>query len=90
VVSHAGTRLLADVAEVTGLTAAFGDALGGLRVRHSGHDPGRVALDVAVMHADGGEAIADLAVLHDQPALFGPVASDPRRGGCCLRSAPAS
>lgn len=27
--------------------------------------------------ADGGEAIADLAVLRDQPGLFGPVASDP-------------
>ena len=29
------------------------------------------------MLADGGEAIADLAVLRDQAALFGPVASDP-------------
>lgn len=29
------------------------------------------------MLADGGEAIADLAVLRDQCALFGPVASDP-------------
>jgi hypothetical protein len=29
------------------------------------------------MLADGGEAIADLAVLRDQPALFGRVASDP-------------
>jgi hypothetical protein len=38
---------------------------------------GRVALDLAVMLADGGEAIADLAVLHNQPDLFGEVASDP-------------
>jgi Transposase DDE domain group 1 len=29
------------------------------------------------MLADGGEAITDLAVLRDQAALFGPVASDP-------------
>ncbi len=29
------------------------------------------------MLADGGEAIADLAVLRDQPGLFGTVASDP-------------
>jgi len=28
------------------------------------------------MLADGGEAIADLAVLRDQYELFGPVASD--------------
>jgi Transposase DDE domain group 1 len=76
VVGHAGTRLLADVAEVAGLAGGFGDALAVLRRRRSGHDPGRVALDVAVMLADGGEAIADLAVLRGQPELFGPVASD--------------
>lgn len=79
VVGHAGARLLADVAEVTGLTSACGDALASLRQRQrqGGHDPGRVAIDVAVMIADGGEAISDLAVLRDQPGLFGSVASDP-------------
>lgn len=77
VVGHAGARLLADVAEATGLSAAFSDALGPLRVRQSGHDPGRVAVDLAVMLADGGEAIADLAVLRNQAGLFGRVASDP-------------
>ncbi|GIM83979.1 hypothetical protein Sar04_14990 [Salinispora arenicola] len=77
VVAHAGARLLADLADVTGLTSVFGDALAPLRVRRAGHDPGRVAVDVAVILADGGEAIADLAVLRDQAGLFGPVASDP-------------
>ncbi|GAA4474271.1 hypothetical protein GCM10023170_096430 [Phytohabitans houttuyneae] len=77
VVGHAGARLLADVAEVTGLTEACSDALAGLRQRRGVHDPGRVAVDLAVMLADGGEAISDLAVLRDQAALFGPVASDP-------------
>jgi Transposase DDE domain group 1 len=76
VAGHAGTRLLADVAEATGLTGRFGDALGSLRQRRGGHDPGRVAVDLAVMLADGGEAIADVAVLRDQPGLFGKVASD--------------
>ena len=66
VVGHAGTRLLADVADTTGLTGGFSDALAVLRQRQSGHDPGRVAVDLAVMLADGGEAIADLAVLRDQ------------------------
>jgi hypothetical protein len=75
VASHAGSRLVADLARVTGLTGAFSDALAGLRQRRSGHDPGRVLTDVAVMIADGGEAISDLAVLRDQPELFGPVAS---------------
>ena len=77
VVGHAGARLLTDVAEVTGLTGAFGDALAGLRQRRGVHDPGRVGVDLAVMLADGGEAISDLAVLRDQADLFGPVASDP-------------
>jgi hypothetical protein len=75
VASHAGSRLLADLAAVTGLTDGFGEALAGLRVRRSRHDPGRVLVDVAVMLADGGEAISDLAVLRDQPEVFGPVAS---------------
>jgi Transposase DDE domain group 1 len=79
VVGHAGTRLLADLTDASGLTAAFSDALAPLRVRvrQGGHDPGRVAMDLAVMLADGGEAIADLAVLRNQADLFGAVASDP-------------
>lgn len=75
VVSHAGSRLLADLADATGLTAAFTDALRRLRPRGTGHDPGRIAVDVAVMLADGGEAIADLALLRNQAEVFGPVAS---------------
>src|SRR5215207_10913660 len=74
VVSHAGTRLLADVADAAGVSAVLSDALAGLRERRSGHDPGRVLTDVAVMLADGGEAISDLGVLRNQPQ-FGPVAS---------------
>ncbi|GAB2949883.1 hypothetical protein GCM10027280_43090 [Micromonospora polyrhachis] len=78
VVGHAGARLLADLADVTGLTSAFGEALTGLRQRQrrGGHDPGRIAVDLAVMLADGGEAIADLAILRNEAVLFGPVASD--------------
>jgi hypothetical protein len=68
--------MLADLADVTGLSAAMSEALAPLRRRDRGHDPGRVALDVALMLADGGEAIADLAVLRNQNELFGPVASD--------------
>ena len=77
VVGHAGARLLVDLADVTGLTSAFGQALAGLRQRQGGHDPGRIAVDLAAMIADGGQAIADLAVLRDQAELFGVVASDP-------------
>jgi hypothetical protein len=31
--------------------------------------------------ADGGDCLSDLAVLRDQPELFGPVASTPTPGG---------
>ena len=73
--SHVGSRLLADVAAAAGVAEAFDDAVGGSRQRRSAHAPGRVLTDLAVMLADGGEAISDLAVLRDQPGLFGPVAS---------------
>jgi hypothetical protein len=77
VVSHAGTRLLTDIADVTGLTSGFSEALAVAGRRAGGHDRGRVAVDIATMLADGGEAITDLAVLRGVPELFGPVASDP-------------
>jgi hypothetical protein len=75
VVGHVGARLLTDLADATGLSESVSEALLALRQRASGHDPGRIALDVAVMLADGGQAIADLAVLRGQDELFGPVAS---------------
>ncbi|WP_327238519.1 IS1380 family transposase [Streptomyces sp. NBC_01317] len=77
VVGHTGARLLADLAEATGLFTAYSTALRPLRPRGTGHDPGRTATDLAVMLADGGEAIGDLAVLRDQGEVFGPVASTP-------------
>ncbi len=47
------------------------------RGRRSAHDPGGVLTDLAVMLADGGEAISDLAVLRDQPLEVFAVASRP-------------
>ena len=57
VVGHAGARLLTDLADATGLTRGFGDALAVAGRRAGGHDPGRVALDMAVMIADGGKSV---------------------------------
>jgi hypothetical protein len=76
VVSHAGSRLLADLADRTTLTAQLGEALAGLCKPRSRHDPGRVLVDMAVAVADGATTISDVAVLSDLPALFGSVASD--------------
>ncbi|MCX4515827.1 IS1380 family transposase [Streptomyces sp. NBC_01619] len=75
VVGHAGSRLLGDLADATGLTGAFSAALGPLRPRGTGHDPGRITTDLAVMLADGGQSITDLATLRDQVEVFEPVAS---------------
>ncbi len=80
VVSHAGAALLSEMADRVGLTAAFSEALHPLRQRRSGHDPGRVLVDVAVAIADGAETISDVQALADQPGLHGPVAST-RSGG---------
>jgi hypothetical protein len=77
VVNHAGARLLVEVADETGLTAGLSAAMAPTKQRRRGHDRGRTLVDLAVMLADGGEAISDLAVLRDQPGLFGQVASDP-------------
>jgi hypothetical protein len=76
VVSHAGSRLLADVADKTTLTAWLAEELVGLRKPRARHDPERVLVDMAVAVADGATTISDVAVLADQAALFGPVASD--------------
>ncbi len=75
-VTHAGAALLAETADRLGLTGALSAGLAGLRQRRGGHDPGRVIRDLAVMLADGGDALCDLRALRDQGALFGPVASD--------------
>ena len=76
VVSHAGSRLLADLADRTTLTAQLSTVFAARTAPQTTHDPGRVLTDLAVMIADGGECISDIATLADQPGVFGPVASD--------------
>ncbi len=76
VVSHAGSVAVRLLADRTGLTKELSKAL----ARGSFtpvHDRGQVLVDVAVMLADGGEAIADIDVLRHQDQVLGPVASAP-------------
>jgi hypothetical protein len=75
-VSRAGTALLSQVADKSGLTRALSRELASMRERRSGHDPGGVIRDLAVMLADGGEALTDLGAIREQAPLFGEVASD--------------
>jgi Transposase DDE domain group 1 len=72
VVGHAGAALLRELADRLGLTAALGwrDPQGRRR-----YPDAAVLRDLAVVLADGGDCLSDLAVLRDQPELFGPVAS---------------
>jgi Transposase DDE domain group 1 len=75
-VSHAGSALVAQVAEEVGLTNALSLGLAGIKRRRRGHDPGRVVRDLAVMLVDGGGCVSDLGAVREQDALFGAVASD--------------
>jgi Transposase DDE domain group 1 len=75
VVSHVGAALLRMLADRAGLTSALSGALARSRWLPV-HDRGRVLVDLAVMIADGGEAIVDIDVLRHQDEVFGPVASD--------------
>jgi hypothetical protein len=74
VVGHAGAALLRELADRLGLTTALDWHQVGGRRRHP---DGAVLRDLAVVLADGGDCLSDLAVLRDQPALFGSVASTP-------------
>jgi Transposase DDE domain group 1 len=76
VVGHAGSALLAGLADRVGLTRALSGAMAPTRQRRSAHDPGVVLRDLVVTLADGGDCLADLGVLRDQLDLFGGVASD--------------
>ena len=74
-VSHAGIGWLAETADLSGLTAGLTAAMTRLRQRR--HDPGRTLAHMVLAIADGATCLSDLAGLRAQPAMFGPVASDP-------------
>jgi hypothetical protein len=77
IVNHAGVRLLTDLADRLGLTGGLSEAMEATTSRAPVHDRGRMLIDVAVMLADGGTCVSDLAALRAQPELFGKVASVP-------------
>jgi hypothetical protein len=77
IVSHAGLRLPAEVADDLGLTQALSAAMAPTQKRRRPHDPGKVLLDVALSLIDGGDCLSDLAAVRNEADLFGPVASTP-------------
>jgi len=76
-ISHAGTALLSEVADRSGLTRAMSVAMGECGISWHTHDPGVVLTHLAVAIADGADCLSDLAALREQQELFGPVASIP-------------
>ena len=76
VINHAGAAALRLIADRTGLTGGLSRALA-RRGFTPVHDRGRVLADAAVLIANGGRVLSDLATLRDQSELYGPVASDP-------------
>jgi len=82
--SRAGTALLSALADSIGLTEGLVRGLS-VHSRAVRHEPGRVARDLAVLLADGGDCLSDLGALRDQEALFGSVASDATAYRCLER-----
>ena len=77
IVNHAGAAALRELADRFGYTHTLCDGLDLLRAERAIHHPGAVLTDLAVSIANGGDCLRDLSVLHDQPDLFGHVASVP-------------
>lgn len=77
VVSQVGLHLLGELADRTSLSCGYSTAVAWAGERAPVHDRGRLLAQVAVMLAGGGECVADMAALRDQPDLFGEVASGP-------------
>ncbi|MCW2666863.1 MAG: transposase [Frankiales bacterium] len=77
VVSQAGGVALVETVRAAGLDQALSQALEPWRKPTAVHDPAKVMIDLAVSLALGGDCLADVAVLREQPGVYGPVASDP-------------
>jgi hypothetical protein len=77
IANHAGSAALAELADTLGWTQALSRGMAPSRQRRSAHDPGVVLRDLIVSIADGGDCLADLGALREQPDLFGRVASAP-------------
>jgi hypothetical protein len=76
-VGQAGGVLLTSTVKAAGLDAGLSAALASWRPANAVHDPAKVLVDLALTLALGGDTCSDLAVVRAEPAVFGPVASDP-------------
>jgi hypothetical protein len=77
VVSQAGGLLPTEAVRASGLAAELSTVLAPWRKPLARHDPAKVVTDLAVVLGQGGDCLADIALLRGEPGLFGLVASDP-------------
>ena len=89
-VSHAGTALLTELADRTGLARAMSEATADCGISWNTHDPGVVLTHLAVAIADGADCLTDFESLREQSELFGDVASVSTPGGRWRRRLPWS
>ena len=66
-VSQAGAVLLWETLRVTGLGRGLSQGLSRWRAPRAVHDPGKIVADLAAAVALGGDCLADIAVLREQP-----------------------
>ncbi|MGL5249106.1 MAG: IS1380 family transposase [Brooklawnia sp.] len=76
-VGQAGGLLLVETVRATGLDRVLSTELAGWRKPFAVHDPGKIICDLALTLALGGDCLADIAHLRDEPGIYGRVASDP-------------
>jgi Transposase DDE domain group 1 len=79
-VSQAGAVLLWETMRVTGLGRGLSGSLARWRAPRAVHDPGKIIADLAAAVALGGDCLADIAVLREQPHLAWPISR------CCGNS----
>ncbi len=74
-VSHAGTAMLCELADRTGLTRGLSEAMVDCGISWRTHDPGVVLTPLAVAIADGADCLCDIDALRNKSELFGEIAS---------------
>jgi len=74
-VSHAGTAMLSELADRSGLTRGLSEAMADCGISWHTHDPGVVLTHLAVAIADGAHCLCDIDTLRKSSELFGEVAS---------------
>jgi hypothetical protein len=76
VVTHAGSALLGEIADRSGLTTSLSCQLLAQGTKRRKHDLGRALVHLAVSVANGGDCLSDVSSLRTQSEVFGSVASD--------------